>query len=273
MIELPVRRSVRPLIGLLFTVCAVAVAAVQAPQPVKLPARFEVASIRSNPGKGFSQINTQPGGRFIVTNFPLVDVITVAYGVRSVELLDVPRWVQVEKFDIIASTGRDEYLSVVAMRPLIQTLLAERFQLEVAREQREMQGYALVRLRPNALGPQLTPTKADCSTPESRDLASPSYCGVRAGAVGTITGTGAPSIQLARTIGAFVPMFVDDETGLMGRFDFTLKWNPNLADDPAVPDRVSIFTALQEQLGLRLDPRRKPVAVVVIKRIERPTEN
>ena len=118
MIAPPVRRCVRPLIGLLFTACATAAAA-QAPQPVKLPARFEVASIRPNPGKGFSQINTQPGGRFIVTNFPLVDVITVAYGVRSVELMDVPRWVQVEKFDIIASTGRDEYLSVVRSSPVI----------------------------------------------------------------------------------------------------------------------------------------------------------
>ena len=83
-------------------------------------------------------------------------------------------------------------------------------------------------------------------------------------------------VDLVRTRGVrslSANTFVDDETGLTGAYDFTLKWNPTLTDDTAALDRVSVFTALQEQLGLRLEPRRKPVEVVAIKRIERPTEN
>jgi uncharacterized protein (TIGR03435 family) len=260
-------------VALLLAGCAVSVAAAQAPQPAKPPEQFEVASIRRNPGTGFSQINTQPGGRFIVSNFSLYDVITVAFGISGLQLVDVPRWVQVEKYDITATTGRDEYLSVVAMRPLIQRLLAERFQLEVSRERREIQAYALVRLRPNMLGPQLTPSTADCSTRESRDLANPKRCGTGVPIVGIITGIGSTSAQIANTVGAFIGTFVDDETGLTGRFDISLKWTPNLAADAGAADGVSIFTAVQEQLGLRLEPRRKMIDVIAITRIERPTDN
>jgi len=117
-------RVVRSLIGLLAMISSVSAGAAQAPSPTKLPARFEVASIRPSPGTGINRITSEPGGRYLVVNFPLVDVIESAFDLRSFQLVDVPRWVQVERFDIIASTGRDEYLSVVAMRPLIQRLLA-----------------------------------------------------------------------------------------------------------------------------------------------------
>jgi uncharacterized protein (TIGR03435 family) len=266
-------RLVRLLIGLLVAVSAVSVAAAQAPPATKPAERFEVASIRPNPGTGFSRINTEPGGRYLVVNFPLVDVILSAFDLRSFQLVDVPRWVQVEKFDIVANTGRDEYLSVVAMRPLIRTLLAERFQLEVSREQRDTQTYALVRVSPDKLGPQITPSTADCSTPEKSDPTKPGACGIRMSVPGAITARGSPLNSLARFLIGSTNTFVDDETGLPGAYDFTLKWNPTLTDDTAALDRVSVFTALQEQLGLRLEPRRKPVEVVAIKRIERPTEN
>ena len=272
MVDLVRTRGVRLLSGVLLALAGASVAA-QAPPATKAAARFEVASIRPNPGTGLGQINSQPGGRFLVTNFPLVDVIEVAFDLRSFQLVDVPRWVQVERFDIVASTGRDEYLSVVAMRPLIQRLLAERFQLEVSREQREMQTYALVRARPDRLGPQISPSTADCSTPESRDPSKPGACGIRIPNPGAITSKGSPLNSLARTLIVFMNTFVDDETGVTGAYDFTLKWNPSLTGDAAGADPVSIFAALQEQLGLKLEPRRRAVDVVAIKRIERPTEN
>jgi len=265
-------RLVGSLFGVLSAVSVVAVVAAQAPPSTKPAARFEVASIRPSSGTGSGRLTAEPGGRFLVTNFPLQIVITSAFDIRPFQLVDVPRWVQVEKFDIVASTGRDEFASVVAMQPLIQTLLAERFRLEVVREQRVMQTYALVRAHPDTLGPQLKPSKADCSSPESRDFANPAACGVRVPNIGMITGIGSPLVRLAGTLIALVDTFVDDDTGLTDAFDFTLKWNPSLTD-AAEPDRVSIFTALQEQLGLRLEPRRKAVDVVAIKRIERPTEN
>ena len=261
----------RTLIGIVLATHALAAAAPQRSQPSTAATRFEVASIRRNAGTGLGRLTTEPGGRFLVTNMTLETVILSAFGVRGFQLVDVPRWVQVEKYDILARTGLDDYPSVVAMRPLIQTLLAERFRLDVSREQRDMQTYALVRLRPDTLGPQLTVSKADCSTLESRDLANPRRCGTDAPGVGVITGRGSASVSLANILGAFAGTFVDDETGLTGAFDFTMKWNPDLNADPG--DRVSMFTAVQEQLGLRLEPRRKAVDVIAIKRIERPTEN
>jgi uncharacterized protein (TIGR03435 family) len=273
MVDLVRTRGVRSMSSVVLVLAAVSLAAAQVPPAAKLPPRFEVASIRPSAGTGLSRINSEPGGRYLVVNFPLVDVITSAFDLRSFQLVDVPRWVQVEKFDIIASTGRDEYLSVVAMRPLIQTLLAERFQLEVSREQRDTLTYALVRLRPDTLGPQITPTKADCSTPESRDPSKPGSCGIRMSVPGSITAKGTPLNSLARFLIGSTNTFVDDETGVTGAYDFTLKWNPTLTDDTAAFDRVSVFTAVQEQLGLRLEPRRKAVEVIAIKRIERPSEN
>ena len=266
-------RLVRALISLLVAVSLVSGAAAQAPPATKPAERFEVASIRPSPGTGFSRITTEPGGRYLVVNFPLIDVIQSAFDLLSFQLVDVPRWVQLEKYDIVASTGRDEYPSVVAMRPLIRRLLAERFQLEVSREQRETQTYALVRVRPDRLGPQITPSTADCSTPESRDPTKPGSCGIRMSVPGAITAKGSPLISLARFLIGSTNTFVDDETGMTGAYDFALKWNPTLTDDTAALDRVSVFTALQEQLGLRLEPRRRAVEVVAIKRIERPTGN
>ena len=265
------RHLVRPLVGIVLATQALTAAVPQRSQPSTAATRFEVASIRRNPGKGLGRISTEPGGRFVVTNMTLDTVITSAFGIRGFQLVDAPRWVYVEKYDILARTGLDDYPSVVAMRPVIQALLAERFQLEVSREPREMQTYALVRLRPDALGPQLVQSKADCRSPESRDLANPVRCGTDSPGDGVITGKGSASVSLANILGAFAGTFVDDETGLTGAFDFTLKWNPNLNDDPA--DGVSMFTAVQEQLGLKLDPRRRAVDVIAIKRIERPTEN
>ena len=112
-----------------------------------LPERFEVVSVRPNRDPtALGLINTQPGGRFLVQNFPLRDVIMAAYGLREYQLVDDPAWVRSERYNITALTGRDEMLSVVQMRPLIQRLLADRFQLQIAREQRVMQTYALMRV-------------------------------------------------------------------------------------------------------------------------------
>ena len=273
MVDLVRTRGVSSLCVVPFALAAVSVAAAQVPPATKPAEKFEVASIGRSAGTGAGRLTAQPGGRFLVNNFPLEIVITSAFDIRPFQLVDVPRWVQVERFDIVASTGRDEYLSVVAMRPLIQRLLAERFQLEVSREQREMQTYALMRARPDRLGPQIAPSTADCSTPESRDPSRPGACGIRIPNPGAVSSKGSPLNSLARTLIVFMNTFVDDETGVTGAYDFTLKWNPSLTGDAAGADPVSIFAALQEQLGLRLEPRRKAVDVVAIKRIERPTEN
>src|SRR5688572_1836274 len=185
---------------ILLLVANVLAGAAQSPEstPAQTGARFELASVRPNRGGGVSSLTTQPGGRFIAVNMPLRAIIVNAYGIRAFQLVDVPPWVQSARFDIAAQTGRDEYRSVVQLRPLIQTLLAERFQLAVEREGRMMQTYALVRLRPDTLGPELRLSNVDCASPDRRDLAlSSRACGMRSPADGTVTGIGVSSYAIA----------------------------------------------------------------------------
>ena len=246
-------------------------AAAQAPQrqeSAERPLKFEVVSVRPNRDTTtVSMINTLPGGRFIVQNFPLQDVILTAYGLREYQLVDAPAWARSERYNITALTGRDELASVVQLRPLIQTLLADRFQLQIVREQRVMQTYALTRIRPDALGPSMQPVKIDCTSPERRDPAlNKNPCGTRRSS-GTVTGTAVLMPQLISLLDVLLGTLVTDETGLRGQFDVTLKWSPDAA--AAAADGVSIFTAVQEQLGLKLDPRRTAVDVVAVKRLQR----
>lgn len=259
-------------------VAALSPVTAQSPASTGSARRFEVVSIRPHRGNetgSVSTITTQPGGRFLVMNMPLQAVIEVAFDIRRFQLLDVPRWVQTERFDINALTGRDEDLSVVAARPIIQTLLADRFQLDIERERRIMKTYSLVRVRADALGPALRPT-AGCRSGSGNDDRKLPVCGLLGDAQGLV-GVGISFIErsnegrrgLAYTLTGLLNTMVEDQTGLTELFDFTLRFNR----DPTAPDAVSIFTALQEQLGLKLEPRDAPVDVIVVKRIERPTEN
>jgi uncharacterized protein (TIGR03435 family) len=240
--------------------------------PVAAQQKFEVVSVRPNRDTTvLGLITTQPGGRFIVQNFELREVISAAYGLRDYQLVDVPEWARSERYDIMALTGRDDYMSIVQMRPLIQTLLADRFQLQIAREQRVMQTYALVRVRPDALGPAIRSVITDCTPPDRRDPALGKFpCGFRRSS-GSAIGTAVMMPDLVALLDARLGTLVTDETGLRGQFDLTLKWTPDGA--AGAGDGVSLFTAVQEQLGLKLDPRRTAVDVVAIKRLERPTGN
>jgi uncharacterized protein (TIGR03435 family) len=211
--------------------------------------RFAVASIRVHVpnGDSFGYINTEPGGRFLVMNMPLRQVIEVAFGIRSFQLLDAPDWIQSAKYDITALTGRDEDLSVLAMQPIIQTLLADRFQLDIARESRITQTYSLVRIGSDALGP-----------------------GLRRGPEGRVDIRTTPNKRLAYELSGLLNTIVEDRTGLTEAVNPTVGFNQLIA-----PDAVPIPAARQnqlEQLGLRLEPRQAPVDVIVVKRIERPVE-
>jgi uncharacterized protein (TIGR03435 family) len=272
----PYNWAVRYAIGISLVLAALSPASGQSPASAGAGRRFEVVSIRAHRGtEGVSAITTQPGGRFLVLNFPLRDVIEFAFDIRPFQLVDAPRWIQSERFDINALTGRDEDLSVVAARPIIQMLLADRFQLDIERERRIMNTYSLVRVRADALGPALRPT-AGCRSASGNDDRKLPACGLRGDAQGLV-GVGIPFIErsnegllgLAYTLTGLLNTMVENQTGLTGLFDFTVRFNR----DPTAPDGVSIFTAVQEQLGLKLEPRQAPVDVIVVKRIERPTEN
>jgi uncharacterized protein (TIGR03435 family) len=262
---------------LVTTLLVVSMAGVVAAQSHdEAPLRFEVASVKPNrSSSGGAMINSQPGGRYLVVNMPLSAIITSAFGIRSFQLVDVPAWAQSERFDITAVTGADGYPSVVQLRPAVQALLADRFKLQVGREQRSMQTYALVRVRPDVLGPRMRASDIDCTSPERRDpgLNPSGACGIRAVQGGELVGLGVPLTMLAISLGGTLNTIVADDTGhgTTSRFDFTLTWAPNIATTAG--DLPDLFTAVREQLGLKLEPRRTPVDVVVIKSVERPTEN
>jgi bla regulator protein blaR1 len=188
---------------------------------------------------------------------------------------------------------------------MIRSLLADRFKLVVHNESKEQPIYALVVARSDGrLGPQLKKSETDCAAqmaaargqgpgrgsppPAPPQAAGSNPCGVRIG-MGNMTVGGATLPQIANSLGIFVGRIVQDRTGLSGAYDFTLNWTPDqmpprpAGAPPDQPMRVngvdidpngpSIFTAVQEQLGLKLEPQRGPVTMLVIDRAEKPAEN
>jgi len=154
-------------------------------------------------------------------------------------------------------------------RMMLDALLRERFNLISHMEQREFPAYALVRARPDGpLGPRLRPAVVNCNDAEARARASPDArerCGVRQ-RPGSIVAGGVQLIQITAYFAAGRPVL--ERTGLSGLFDVDLEWTPT-----PDADGISIFTALREQLGLRLETTSAQLPVIVIGHAERPTEN
>ena len=282
--------------GLTFNVVA------QTPAPSEPNPKFEVASVRLNTS-GTNQVTMgiQPGGRFTAVNMPLALLIRSAYRLQESQLIGAPDWVSTERYDIIAK-GEGEFGppapggGLGRQQLMLQSLLEERFKLKPRRETRQLPIYALVLARQNGkLGPALKPSAIDCQAlaaarkqgaapPDPPKAGERPQCGTHMG-FGRIAG-GMPMTSLARLMSDVVQRSVIDSTGLAGDFDLELSWTPDQlpsrpgmpADQPfrmngvvIDPNGPSIFTAVQEQLGLKLDATRGPVEVLVIDHIERPT--
>lgn len=243
---------------------------------------FEVASIRpSGDSLAPERSEVQPSGRFVVTNMTLDNLVRGVFEVQRHELIvgeRVPSWFASQEWDIIGKGPpvTDEPAQRPLLRTMMRNLLIQRFTLVTRREQRELPVYALVVARQDGrLGPQMRPSSADCAallaafkaTGAQQTPDSP-ICGLNAPR-GQFRGTGVPLTDLARGLTRMAERPVVDATGLTGSFDLELKWTPDNATAP--PGGASLFTAVQEQLGLRLEPRRAPVSVLVIESAERPT--
>ena len=249
---------------------------------------FEAAAIRpNNSGERAAQFNDEPGGRFTATNTPLQRLILEAYGISENQLVDAPEWTRTERFDVNAKLEREAPI-VRGGQPgerqlALRSLLAERFKLAVHRETREVMMYALVMARADRRpGPGLKPSVTDCSpqTVQERIAAAqagrsvPGMCGTRVN-TGIIRFGGYPLSEFARVF-RYAGRNVIDRTGLTGSWDFELTFTPDplelrpgQAPPPLDPDRPSLPTAMQEQLGLKLESIRGPVEVLVVDRIER----
>jgi bla regulator protein blaR1 len=243
---------------------------------------FDVASVKPNKSSetgGF--IQRMRGGTFNVGNQTLLQLIRFAYGIQGLQLVGAPDWMATERFDIVAKASADLPAAPGQPSPealMLRSLLEDRFRLAIHRETRPMPIYALVVARVDGrLGPQIRRPANDYCAQRAKeaDKAPPPpmgtgpVCGIR-GSNTELTGGDFPMAGLARFLAGEAGKPVVDRTGLTGGWDFELKWSPPDTPNPD-PDRPSIFTALQEQLGLRLDATTGPLEVLVIDRVERLT--
>jgi len=260
---------------------------------------FAVATIKKNTtGADAQSMRLQPGGRIVVTNQPLRRLILFAYVLQPQQLTGGPSWLDTDRFDIVAQAEGDLSPTPPGAPPgpaqhMMQRLLTERFELTVHNESREMAVYALTLARRDGqLGPRIKPAAVDClalmiKVPGGVPVQAPQLpdgrpaCGVRRDGTGRLTAGGTTMSMFATQIlTGLSDRLVIDRTGLTGAYDFDMEHQlegrggpPPAASATAVSDRPSLFTALEEQLGLKLQPQRAPIHVLVIDRVMPPTEN
>lgn len=239
-------------------IAALCVAAINAQQ-------FEVTSIRPSPPERRvgPAMDLAPGGRFTAINASLRLLLKKAFAIRDFQIAGAPDWIDSARYDIAAKTEGDRSIGDDQLRPLLQALLASRFNFQGHMESKDLPVYILA-ISKN--GPKLQDAKPDPGQ----------AAGVRFGGAGRLVGVSASMKQLAEALSdirlngeAIVDRPVIDETGLAGLYNFTLTWAPIASDLP----ESSIFTAVQDQLGLRLESRKAPVAILSIDRVQKPSEN
>jgi uncharacterized protein (TIGR03435 family) len=268
------------------------------------PPQFEVASVKRNPTCGARRGGPGPSspGRINLECQTVLGLMMTAYGVFAdgvtvsptiPEITGGPGWVTSDPYDVAAKAEGDAPFPRMA-GPMLRALLEDRFKLRVHRETKEVPVYYLTVVK---TGPKLEPTKegscvpidpnhppAPVATPGER---RPTYCGPRfqrRGSTMTVASHGGTMEQLtAAILSRIVDRPVFDKTGLAGRYDFQIEFeyvpdSGNAGDlgapqSPAVLDGPSIFAVLQAKLGLKLEPGKGPNEILVIDRVERPTEN
>jgi len=271
----------------------------QAPPTPQVAIAFDAASIKQNTsGAITSFVGRQPGGRFAATNATLGEFVRYAWQLQPFQLQGGPPWLETDRWDIAArlatipapaSSQLDETIRAV------QNLLEDRFKLVAHREIRELATYALVLARADrTLGPEMRRSTLDCATlmatrsrggpPPAPPPSGGPPCGL-SGRIGSIRSGGVPLSELAQSLSSRVQRTVVDRTGLSGNWDFVLTYASDSAqiapgvlapgDPPPPPDANagSLFTALREQLGLKLESAKGPVEVLVIDSGQKPVED
>jgi uncharacterized protein (TIGR03435 family) len=248
---------------------------------------FEVASIKPNTsGEGRVMIGVQPGGRFNAENMATRALIRFAYNVKDFQISGGPAWMNSDRYDVTAKG--DAAAGFEPMRTMVQSLLADRFKLMLHRETKELPVYDLVAAKG---GLKLAaPKEGSCTTPDRNNPPRPPqpgeppprYCGnIRMGR-GLVEAYGINMERFLTVLSDTLGRTVIDKTGFTGTFDVHLEFAPDEAvvgGPPGQPassadsNAPSIFTALQEQLGLKVDSSKGPVEVLVIDHAEKPSEN
>jgi uncharacterized protein (TIGR03435 family) len=253
---------------------AIATFCVHTPAQVAPAAQsFDVASIRINNTEtdGHHHIISDPTeSHFLTVNLALHALIQFAYGVPESQILGGPTWLDSIMFDIDAKSDSAVDAQVRVMpaeqarhqkQLMVQELLADRFQLKVHQETRQLPVYALVVAKD---GPKFKPSQIDGTTIDTGRARL------------HIAGSDDTISILARELAQVLGRVVVNQTGLSGRYDLSLRWTPedaaaSASSSPDIPP--DIFTAIQEQLGLKLESTKGPVPVLVIDSVEKPSPN
>jgi uncharacterized protein (TIGR03435 family) len=274
---------------------AAGVVRAQDEEPI-LDASFEVASFKRNVDVNANAVWRSPTatGEFTLVNIPFTTLLYGAYQLQPYQLIGAPSWVLDERYDISAKldpkiAGRpqpDGHPPTWALA--LRRLLVDRARLQFHRETRQLPVYALVMARPDRkLGPNIRAAQADCDAlrlqsavaakngqPSPYPRSTPTYvpCSLR-NAPGRITSGGYGFAEFMATLSALTGRAVVDRTELTGKWDFHVEYapspvTPGAAADPNLPD---LFTALQEQIGLKLESATAPVQVFVIDHVDRPS--
>jgi len=228
--------------------------------------RFEVASVKpSNTDVRGVKMQFTPGGGVTIVNASLKQIILMAYDVERFQVSGGPNWIDSDRFDIVATASSDTDLNETRQR--LQTLLRDRFQLTVHTETKEGSVYALA------------PAKGGAKLRASVE----GFEGISA-RPGTWVAERAEIGALVHMLSGYLARPVNDETGLKATYAFKLEWTPDMGGvnpekaeaagaAPVDPTGPSIFSALQEQLGLKLESRKGPIENIIIDRAERPLPN
>jgi len=256
------------------------------------PQQFDVTSVKQNPSQNTdSNINRQLPDRFTATDVPLFFLILDAYEVNGHQLIGAPDWTWNKSYDIVGTFPSDNHPQDHEIHLMEQHLLEERFDLKLHPEQREIPAYDLVLAKKDRqLGPQIHPSSMDCAAwaangrpktiAASKSPVSPS--GERPVCKLLTTRTwlsgGARTIgDLSRSLEAMLDRPVVDKTGLIGAYDIDLQWaRTDLHADTAAAaptDAPSLFTAVEDQLGLKLVPHKEAFHVLVVDHVQPPTPN
>jgi uncharacterized protein (TIGR03435 family) len=235
---------------------------------------FEVATIRPSDPAHPEQIIRLNGAEVITTNQTVHALINLAYWLHPKQLTGGPAWTESDKFDVAGKPDAPGQPNVDQMKMMIQKLLADRFQLKFHFEKRELPVYAIT----------IGKTGAKLIQSQDDPKGLPGWGGGRNPSGMIMTFRNSPMSQFTAVLQNSMDRPVVDQTGLSGRYDFTLNFTPDpgqaalLGGPPASagdnPDAApSLFAAFQQQLGLKLEPTRAPVDVLVIDKVEKPSEN
>jgi uncharacterized protein (TIGR03435 family) len=230
--------------------------------PAGVDPAFEVATIRpSDPANGSSGFQTR-GRRLFVLNETVDSMLVFAYGVQRRQIVNEPTWLGTDHYDIEGLPDITGMPNVDQYRVMLRKLLADRFHLVLHREQREMGIYAL---KVSKGGPKLGPSLTDPNAPQDQTGSG--------GGVNDWRFTNNSMPEFAKFLQFQIDRPVNDETGLNGKYSFRLKWASEQTVDKDPNAGPGLFTALEEQIGLKLEATKGSAEVLVVDRVERPSPN